>query len=117
MIEIVLPVLFEKTNSIDLNCRHGATLAVGEVIHALSRISQDNNGGVNLMLPGHLLEKTKALIPHYRQRMYFRGLGGELMKQACSLFIEKCSLSALPFHNDIVIGNLRNFMLIKYFFK
>lgn len=33
----VLPKLVEKTKSIDLNVRHGAILAIGEAIHALSQ--------------------------------------------------------------------------------
>lgn len=33
----VLPKLVEKTKSIDLNVRHGAILAIGEAIYALSQ--------------------------------------------------------------------------------
>ncbi|XP_018565799.1 tubulin-specific chaperone D [Anoplophora glabripennis] len=108
MIKTVLPALFEKTRSIDLNSRHGATLAIGEVIHALSKFAKEQNTDIKLILKEDLLEKTRNLIPHFRERLYFRGLGGELMKQACSDFIEKCSLSSLPFHNeDIVVDWLK----------
>lgn len=34
----MLPKLINKTQSIDLNVRHGAILAIGEAIHALSQI-------------------------------------------------------------------------------
>ncbi|VEN50767.1 unnamed protein product [Callosobruchus maculatus] len=97
MIETALPILFEKTTSIDLNCRHGATMSIGEVIHALSKLNYLKK------MPEALLDKTRSLIPWYRERMYFRGLGGELMKHACSDFIEKCSLAAVPFHNQSVV--------------
>ncbi|CAH1996514.1 unnamed protein product [Acanthoscelides obtectus] len=97
MIETALPNLFEKTTSIDLNSRHGATIAIGEVIHALSKTNYLDK------VTETLLDKTRSLIPWYRERMYFRGLGGELMKHACSDFIEKCSLAAVPFHNQTVV--------------
>ncbi|XP_050312705.1 tubulin-specific chaperone D [Anthonomus grandis grandis] len=99
MIEKVLPELFEKTQSIDLNCRHGSVLAIGQIVFALSRIT----GDVAFQLNDDLMRKVKDLIPKYTSSMYFRGLGGELMKQACSDFIEKCSLAKLPLHNDDVI--------------
>lgn len=97
MMDNVLPTLFVKTGSIDLNCRHGAVLAIGHVVHALSIL--------NFKLGAPLLDDIKTLVHKYAKQMYFRGLGGELMKQACSDFIEKCSLSKLPFHNDPVIGS------------
>lgn len=96
----MLPTLFLKTGSIDLNCRHGAVMAIGQIVHALSIL--------NYKLSSALLDDIKNLILKYTKQMYFRGLGGELMKQACSDFIEKCSLSKLPFHNDPVIGNWKH---------
>lgn len=98
----MLPTLFVKTASIDLNCRHGAVMAIGHVVHALSIL--------NYKLNAALLDDIKSLILKYRKQLYFRGLGGELMKQACSDFIEKCSMSKLPFHNDPVIGSLAHFV-------
>jgi hypothetical protein len=47
---------------------------------------------------------VRDLVPTFRQRQQFRGVGGELMKQACSLLIEKCSLAGMPFHSHPVIG-------------
>ncbi|XP_066141125.1 tubulin-specific chaperone D [Euwallacea fornicatus] len=99
LIEKVLPKLFEKTESIDLNCRHGAVIAVGQIVYALSVLGDSSE----LRLTDALLGKIKDLIPKFRDNLYFRGLGGELMKQACADFIEKCSLSKLPYHSDVVI--------------
>lgn len=39
---VVLPKLIHKTESIDLNVRHGAILAIGESIYALSRVKLSN---------------------------------------------------------------------------
>jgi hypothetical protein len=52
------------------------------------------------------VEQVRDLVPTFRQRQQFRGVGGELMKQACSFLIEKCSLAVMPFHNHQVIGKL-----------
>lgn len=101
MLSTVLPELFKKANSIDLNCRHGSVLAIGEVLHALSLLR--TNGISDIIIPEILLEKTKNIIPQFKQKFYFKGLGGEIMKMACSNFIEKCSLAALPFHDSEVI--------------
>ncbi|CAH1175633.1 unnamed protein product [Phaedon cochleariae] len=103
LVDTVLPSLFEKSISIDLNSRHGSVLAIGEILYALSKIAKERNQTIDTLLTEDLLTKTKNLVPIFRERLYFRGLGGELMKQACSDFIEKCSLAALPFHKDDVI--------------
>jgi len=50
------------------------------------------------------------------QRQQFRGVGGELMKQACLLLIEKCSLADMPFHNHPVIGKLQWILNILIYF-
>jgi hypothetical protein len=53
------------------------------------------------------VEQVHDLVPTFMQRQQFRGVGGELMKQACLLLIEKCSLAGMPFHNRPVIGKLQ----------
>ncbi|KAJ8961404.1 hypothetical protein NQ318_014649 [Aromia moschata] len=103
MVETVLPTLFEKTKSIDLNSRQGAVLAIGEIIYALSKIAKGDSKNIKSVLTEDLLNKTKELIPLFRERHYFRGLGGELMKQACSDFIANCSLASLPFHHNSIV--------------
>lgn len=39
-LEIVLPTLLQKTNSIDANVRHGSIISIGEIIYALSLIDE-----------------------------------------------------------------------------
>ena len=104
MLGTVLPSLFKKCQSVDLNSRHGSTLAIGEVLHAVSELCA--SGGIEQYLGNDVLNFVKNLIPTYSERLYFRGMGGELMKSACSDLIHKCSLSRLPFHGDKVIGKL-----------
>lgn len=81
----VLPRLFLKTDSIDVNLRHGAILAVGEVILALTEL------GVSLELPA--LENLNGLVLKFQQREQFRGMSGELMKMASLDMIRNCSVA------------------------
>lgn len=96
MVSTVLPTLFKKTTSIDLNSRHGAVLAIGEIIYALSKLPKDQT--IEDVLN---MREIENLIPEFRKKFYFRGLGGELMRSACCYFIEKCSLAALELKTEI----------------
>lgn len=98
IIKIVLPELFAKAKTIDLNARHGAVLAIGEIFKALAAENKSSCIG------NELFEECKNLIGFFQERLYFRGLGGELMRQACSNFIQNCSIAKVPFHNSDVIG-------------
>ncbi|CAG9860286.1 unnamed protein product [Phyllotreta striolata] len=99
MVSSVLPTLLEKTCSIDLNARHGSVLAIGEIVLALSAAKDI------APLNEDLLEKIRLLISKFREKFYFKGLGGELMRQACCDFIQKCSLAHLPYHDDPVVDD------------
>lgn len=105
MVASVLPKLFEKTNTIDLNSRHGSVLAIGEIMNALAIIAKSKNNRIEDLITNELRECVKSLVPQFRERHYFRGLGGELMRQACSDFIKNCSLASMPFHDDPIAGN------------
>lgn len=112
MINTALVQLFAKTKTIDLNARHGAVLAIGEIFKALSTIAHNEQKTTLQNLIGNeLLDYSKLLIPTFQERLYFRGLGGELMRQACSTFIQNCSLAQMPFHGSDVIGNINNFKI------
>lgn len=104
MAEIILPKLLKMTLSIDLNARHGSILAIGEVLLALSNICAAAGSNVASKLSSDMLAEVRNLVARYRERLFFRGLGGELMKQACAFYIQKCSQAHLPFHDENVIG-------------
>ncbi|KAK9871289.1 hypothetical protein WA026_011559 [Henosepilachna vigintioctopunctata] len=110
MVRIVLPSLFEKAHTINLNSRHGAVLAIGEITYALSLISKAKGEGVTDFLDDDLIKQLKELIVVFREKLYFRGMGGELMRQACCDFIEKCALARVPFHKDEVIEDWLTFL-------
>uniref|UniRef100_A0A8C8ZUX8 Tubulin-specific chaperone D n=1 Tax=Prolemur simus TaxID=1328070 RepID=A0A8C8ZUX8_PROSS len=81
----VFPRLLSMTRSPDLHTRHGAVLACAEVAYALHRLAARENFNSECF--------------HYS----FRGLGGELMRQAVCLLIENLSLSKMPFKGDTII--------------
>lgn len=100
-----MPQLFDKATSIDLNARHGSVTSIGEILHALSKLLSNNGVKLKDYIGNELVEKTQNLVPLFQERLYFRGLGGELMRQACCNFIENCSYAQMPFHNSNSIGN------------
>lgn len=104
MINTALPLLFQKSLTIDLNSRHGSVLGIGEIARALSEVAKSKDVNLKDFIGPELLSNYENLIGIFQERMYFRGLGGELMKQACSSFIENCSLAKLPLHNKQVIS-------------
>ncbi|VVD01854.1 unnamed protein product [Leptidea sinapis] len=95
----ILPKLVKKTESIDLNIRHGAILAVGEVIHALSQVRQPNGEKASELISGEVSSHVRELVSHLRHKQQFRGLGGVLMRQACCQCIASLSLAAAPYHS------------------
>ncbi|PNF44134.1 Tubulin-specific chaperone D [Cryptotermes secundus] len=110
MAETVLPVLLDKTSTVDLNTCHGSVLAIAEILHALAIVAEQSDCTVQDVIGVKIMEQVRDLVPTFRQRQQFRGLGGELMKQACSLLIEKCSLAVMPFHNHPIISDWQSLL-------
>lgn len=100
----ILPQLFSRTTSIDLNARHGAVLAISELLHALALVGKERNQSIQEVVGESVVEKVCALVPKFKERGQFRGMGGELMKQACCVLVEKASLAQMPFHDLSIIG-------------
>lgn len=68
----VLPKLFLKTSSIDINERHGTVLAIGEIVAKLRSLEMESENQtifVNEMLTGRL----NGLVAAFQQRDQFRG--------------------------------------------
>lgn len=105
---VVLPKLVEKTESIDLNVRHGAILAIGEATYALSQIKLSDGKGADSLIADSVSVAVRELVPRLRARQQFRGLGGELMRQACCQCIAALSLAAAPYHAHPAIDEWLN---------
>ncbi|KAI8125318.1 Tubulin-specific chaperone D [Lucilia cuprina] len=87
---IVLDQLFAKTDSIDINTRHGSVLAIGEIILALSQVKEETKEN---WISNQTISNTNELVLKFIQRDQFRGMSGEMMKQCCTDFIRNCSLA------------------------
>ncbi|XP_068630988.1 tubulin-specific chaperone D [Battus philenor] len=96
---VVLPKLVAKTESIDLNVRHGAILGIGEAILALSQTKLADDRTADKLISEDVSQSVRGLVGKLRARQQFRGLGGELMRQACCQCIARLSLAAAPYHN------------------
>lgn len=86
--DAVLDKLIPWTLSADLNLRHGATLAIAEVVLALHQY-------------GHIFtsDKEKAIagiVPAIEKARLYRGKGGEIMRSSVSRLIECTSISHIP---------------------
>ncbi|KAI5644464.1 tubulin-specific chaperone D [Phthorimaea operculella] len=105
---VVLPKLVDKTESIDLNARHGAILGIGEAILALSQTKlADGNTGDSLVSEDIKI-CVRDLVPRLRARQQFRGLGGELMRQACCHTIAALAQADQPYHGQPIIDDWLN---------
>ncbi|KAK8960657.1 hypothetical protein KSP40_PGU013149 [Platanthera guangdongensis] len=83
----VLERLMPLTLSIDLCTRHGATLAVGELVLTLHEC--------NFCIPVDMQRKVSSIVPAIGKARLYRGKGGEIMRSAVSRFIDCISCSAI----------------------
>lgn len=66
----VLPKLFEKTSSIDINERHGTVLAIGEIVVKLRQIEHEKG---SKRIDDALIEKLNGLVLDFQRRDRFKG--------------------------------------------
>lgn len=72
MAETVLPILFKKTDSIDVNLRHGSIISIGEVAISLSELEKQN-GKFGAYLNESLIDQLNGLVIKLQKRDLFRG--------------------------------------------
>nr|XP_016438894.1 PREDICTED: tubulin-folding cofactor D-like isoform X2 [Nicotiana tabacum] len=89
----ILGKLLPCTLSSDLCMRHGATLAVGEVILALHEC--------DYVLSPDLQDQVAGVVPAIEKARLYCGKGGEVMRSAVSHIIECISLACLQLRDKI----------------
>ena len=104
MQETVLPYLLQQTSSIDICTKHGAILAVAEIIHALFTLSVSGKDDA-FNLPVSIISGIKSLVAMLRAANKFKGYSGELMRVSVCKLIEKMSLSKIPIDDDNVLDD------------
>ncbi|XP_062448054.1 tubulin-specific chaperone D isoform X2 [Rhea pennata] len=104
MANVVLPRLLPLSVGTDLHTRHGAILACAEIAHALCKLAEENNRSITHYFNDKSLKGLKQIHQELCGRQLYRGLGGELMRPAVCVLIEKLSLSKMPFRGDPIIG-------------
>lgn len=65
-----------------------------------------------LILGKSLIDEIQNIVPKFGSRGQFKGLGGELMKQACAVLIKKASSVHFPIHNTKIVGKELIFQFI-----
>ncbi|KAF4073649.1 hypothetical protein AMELA_G00245720 [Ameiurus melas] len=104
MANTVFPQLLPMATGTDMFGRHGAILACSEITHALYKLTAQSDRPVTDFLSSESIEGLKAIHQKLSDRKQYRGFGGELMRPAVCLLIEKLSLSRMPFKDDPVIN-------------
>ncbi|KFB46964.1 AGAP004782-PA-like protein [Anopheles sinensis] len=99
MRDTIVPRLFQLAESTELNTRHGAVLALGEVINSLQKLSTlrtEADAERESYISADIGELAGQLIGKYRERGQFKGMSGTYMKHGCASFIRHCSEAMLP---------------------
>ncbi|XP_027032322.1 tubulin-specific chaperone D [Tachysurus fulvidraco] len=104
MANTVLPQLLPMATGVDMHGRHGAILGCAEITHALYKLAAQRDRPVTDFLSSEFIEGLKTIHQTLSDRKQYRGFGGELMRPAVCLLIEKLSLSKMPFKDDPVIN-------------
>jgi len=109
MAAVVLPQLLAKTDTIDINCRHGCVLAMGEITLALRNLEKKSDPPVTY-LSNQRIAELNELIKTFVDKNCYRGMSGELMKSCTTNFIKNCSLAKLEATTECL--GKRLFMLL-----
>ncbi|CAL4236462.1 unnamed protein product, partial [Meganyctiphanes norvegica] len=103
MVDNVIPKLIEQMKGTVLISRHGAILSLAHIVHALAIEAQKQNKNLKDLIGEAPLEAIQSLAGVLEERKLYKGMGGEYMKQATCVLIEKCSLAGVPFHGQPVV--------------
>ncbi|KAG7177956.1 Tubulin-specific chaperone D-like [Homarus americanus] len=110
MSKTVAPLLLNQTTGSILVNRHGSILALANITHALSLVASKEGKTLPDMMDKEILDGIAKIVSTLEERKLYRGMGGEYMKQATSVLIEKCSLAAAPFHGQEVVDQWHNLL-------
>ncbi|XP_059170269.1 tubulin-specific chaperone D-like isoform X2 [Physella acuta] len=103
MATTVLPKLLPLTTGLDLFQRHGAILAIAEILHALYDISKSRGVELVKLLNDDTVEGIQDISKKLQDLKMFKRHGGEYMRTSVCCLIEKCALSKMPFHKKPVL--------------
>ncbi|XP_064092677.1 tubulin-specific chaperone D-like isoform X2 [Macrobrachium nipponense] len=99
---IARKLLQESTGPV-LVARHGAIMALAYITHALALVAEKNGKNIEHFMDNDVLEGIRQIVPTLEERKLYRGMGGEYMKHATAILIEKASLAKLPFHGQDIL--------------
>ncbi|KAK7066938.1 hypothetical protein SK128_026750 [Halocaridina rubra] len=94
---IIRRLLIDSTGPV-LVGRHGAILALAHITHSLALVAKEEGKLIDDILEKDILDGIRDIVPTLEERKLYRGMGGEYMKHATAVLIEKSSLAGLPYH-------------------
>ncbi|XP_014219000.1 tubulin-specific chaperone D [Copidosoma floridanum] len=102
IINDVFPVLLDFVNSLDSFARHGAILAIAEILVVLHQCLEKD---ISDIIAKDHLDKIQKIVSTCRSRGQLRGLGGESIKQACATLIKKFSIVHFHVNDENIIND------------
>ncbi|XP_011495321.1 PREDICTED: tubulin-specific chaperone D [Ceratosolen solmsi marchali] len=102
----MLPLLMDFLTSPDLCHCHGATLAIAEILIAL----HDMNNKDLIEFIEQTSSKIQDIVATFRNRGQFRGLGGEILKQACVTLIKNLSLMHFSIDSKNILNDWQDLL-------
>ncbi|KAJ8667301.1 hypothetical protein QAD02_008963 [Eretmocerus hayati] len=107
IIKEVLPVLLINIDSIDLYVRHGSILAIAEILVALhKKLDMD----IRDIIDKDDLDKIQNIVSLCRGRGQLRGMGGEIVKQACVILIRKFAVVQFDTNTESILNDWQNLL-------
>lgn len=96
--------LIPNSVSIDLNLRHGSILSVGETVLGLSKYLHSNGKqSLEHFLGATVISSISNLVPELVRLEAFRGVGGEMIRQATCKMIKNLADAKTPFIGSATI--------------
>ncbi|XP_064471213.1 tubulin-specific chaperone D-like [Ornithodoros turicata] len=95
-----LPKLVSRLTSPNIQLKHGALLAVAEVVEALSIWAQQQLTDIKDVLGSDTVEQIKSLLATYENDKTFIGIGHGMMKGTFCFLLCKLASSHFPVHGS-----------------
>ena len=93
--DTVLPFLLDSALGRDLHLCHGSTLAIGEIVASLAKVARGHGEELEDYIGPKIVLKIESLVEKMIEKHKLRGLGGEIVRQSVSSFIQNTNLSSI----------------------
>lgn len=94
--EVMQYLLRNSLDERNVQLRHGSVLGLAEVVLAIGKMKDANDGSFHGFLSAETLSSIAELVPIIEKKRLYRGKGGEQMRAAVCRLIECISKAGVP---------------------